>query len=169
MNNENAPVMVIVGGSGGIGSAVAHRLAAKNYRLVLAARDPERLHAVAGQTNAQTIPLDARDSAAGVPAIDTLYVDFKDEAGLAAACRTSRRRGFRGRVAIHPDQSAIINAAYAPTSEELAHAQRIVAAVLLMADASLTGRCTRAALNAIFSGDAVDLLRSNHPAPPRGT
>ena len=64
MNNENAPVMVIVGGSGGIGSAVAHRLAAKNYRLVLAARDPERLHAVAGQTNAQTIPLDARDSAA---------------------------------------------------------------------------------------------------------
>lgn len=67
-------------------------------------------------------------TAAGVPAIDTLYVDFKDEAGLAAACRTSRRRGFRGRVAIHPDQSAIINAAYAPTSEELAHAQRIVAA-----------------------------------------
>lgn len=65
-------------------------------------------------------------AATGVPAIDTLHADFRDAAGLAAACRASRRRGFRGRIAIHPDQVAVINAAYSPTEAELAHAQRIV-------------------------------------------
>ena len=65
-------------------------------------------------------------AATGVPAIDTLHADFRDSAGLAAACRASRRRGFRGRIAIHPDQVAIINEAYSPSPAELAHAQRIV-------------------------------------------
>lgn len=65
-------------------------------------------------------------AATGVPAIDTLHADFRDADGLAAACRASRRRGFRGRIAIHPDQVAVINAAYSPTVAELAHAQRIV-------------------------------------------
>ena len=35
-------------------------------------------------------------------------------------------RGFSGRIAIHPDQVDPINAAYSPSEEELAHAQRIV-------------------------------------------
>jgi citrate lyase subunit beta/citryl-CoA lyase len=68
----------------------------------------------------------AASAAAGVPAIDTLHVDFRDAAGLDAACRASRRRGFRGRIAIHPDQVAIINEAYSPSAEEKARAQRIV-------------------------------------------
>ena len=63
-----------------------------------------------------------------MPAIDTLHADFKDSAGLAATSRTSRRRGFRGRLAIHPDQVATINAAYSPSEAELAHARRIVEA-----------------------------------------
>ena len=65
-------------------------------------------------------------TAAGVPPIDTVHVDFRDSAGLAAACRASRRRGFRGRLAIHPDQVPIINEAYTPSAAELAHAKRIV-------------------------------------------
>jgi len=65
-------------------------------------------------------------AAAGVQAIDTLHADFRDSTGLAAACRTSRRRGYRGRIAIHPDQVPIINEAYSPSAAELAHAQRIV-------------------------------------------
>ena len=68
----------------------------------------------------------AAAATAGVPAIDTLHADFRDSAGLAAACRASRRRGFRGRIAIHPDQVAIINEAYSPNEAELAHARRIV-------------------------------------------
>lgn len=74
-------------------------------------------------------------AAAGVPAIDTLHADFRDAAGLAAACRSSRRRGFRGRLAIHPDQVAIINEAYSPTEAELAHARRIVDAFAAQPDA----------------------------------
>lgn len=67
-------------------------------------------------------------TAAGVQAIDTLHADFRDSAGLIAACRASRRRGFRGRIAIHPDQVPLINEAYSPTEAELAHARRIVEA-----------------------------------------
>ena len=68
----------------------------------------------------------AAAAAAGVPAIDTLHADFRDSAGLAAACRASRRRGFRGRIAIHPDQVALINEAYSPSEAELVHARRII-------------------------------------------
>ena len=74
-------------------------------------------------------------AAAGVPAIDTLHADFRDAAGLAAACRASRRRGFRGRIAIHPDQVGTINEAYSPSAAELAHARRIVDAFAAQPDA----------------------------------
>lgn len=66
--------------------------------------------------------------AAGVPAIDTLYVDFRDDAGLRAASRAARAEGFSGRLAIHPAQVAGINAAFSPSEEEIAFARRIVAA-----------------------------------------
>jgi citrate lyase subunit beta/citryl-CoA lyase len=65
-------------------------------------------------------------AAAEVPAIDTLYADFKDPAGLAASCQQSRRRGFRGRIAIHPDQVDVINAAFSPSEAELGAARRVV-------------------------------------------
>jgi citrate lyase subunit beta/citryl-CoA lyase len=77
----------------------------------------------------------AAAAAADVPAIDTLHADFRDAAGLEAACRASRRRGFRGRIAIHPDQVDTINAAYSPTEAELAHARRIVEAFAAQPDA----------------------------------
>jgi citrate lyase subunit beta / citryl-CoA lyase len=67
-------------------------------------------------------------SAAEVPAIDTVYTDFRDSAGLERDCRRSRRDGFVGRLAIHPDQVAPINRAYGPTEAEIAHARKIVAA-----------------------------------------
>ena len=56
--------MVVVGGAGGIGSAVAQRLAKSGVRLILTSRNPERLEKIAAETGAQTFPLDARDSAA---------------------------------------------------------------------------------------------------------
>jgi len=67
-------------------------------------------------------------SAAGVPAVDTLYADFRDNAGLRAACDSARRDGFSGKLAIHPAQVDVINAAFTPSAEEIAHAQRVVAA-----------------------------------------
>ena len=78
-------------------------------------------------------------AAAGVPALDTLYADFRDPAGLAAACAVSRRRGFKGRIAIHPDQVAVINEAYSPSEAELAHARRVVEAFGLQPDAGTVG------------------------------
>jgi citrate lyase subunit beta/citryl-CoA lyase len=66
--------------------------------------------------------------AAGVQAVDTLYVDFRDEEGLRASSRASRAEGFTGRVAIHPAQVAAINESYLPSTEEIEHAHRVIAA-----------------------------------------
>ena len=74
-------------------------------------------------------------AAAGVPAIDTLYADFRDPAGLTTSCGVSRRRGFRARIAIHPDQVAVINEAFSPSEAELAHARRVVEAFAQQPDA----------------------------------
>ena len=60
--------------------------------------------------------------------IDTLHVDFRDTEGLVADSRLSRQLGFTGRIAIHPDQVAPINAAYSPDEAEIAFARRVVAA-----------------------------------------
>jgi citrate lyase subunit beta/citryl-CoA lyase len=53
--------------------------------------------------------------AAGVMALDTLYGDFRDEAGVAESCKIARRDGFVGRIAIHPAQVATINACFTPS------------------------------------------------------
>lgn len=66
--------------------------------------------------------------ASGVLAIDTVYADFKDEAGLLALCRTIRREGWNGKLAIHPAQVPIIHAGFRPDAEEIAAAERVVAA-----------------------------------------
>ena len=66
--------------------------------------------------------------AAGVQAVDTLFVNFKDDAGLRASSRASRAEGFTGRIAIHPAQVAAINDSYMPSPEEIAHAKRVIAA-----------------------------------------
>ena len=67
-------------------------------------------------------------SAAEAAPIDTLYANFKDAEGLERDCRESRRDGFSGRIAIHPDQIATINRCYAPSEAELERARKIVAA-----------------------------------------
>jgi citrate lyase subunit beta/citryl-CoA lyase len=63
-----------------------------------------------------------------VAPIDTLHADFRDLAGLERVARESHADGFAGMLAIHPDQVAVINAAFTPSEEEIAEARRIVAA-----------------------------------------
>ena len=53
--------------------------------------------------------------------------NFRDEAGLVASARQARRDGFTGKLAIHPDQVAPINAAFTPSADEVAHAEAVVA------------------------------------------
>lgn len=83
---------------------------------------------------AGSLCLAAAAAAEAVP-IDGVHANFRDESGLRAACRASRRRGFRGRLAIHPDQVDVINEAYSPSEAELAHARRIVDAFAARPDA----------------------------------
>lgn len=66
--------------------------------------------------------------AAGVQAIETLYVDYVDDAGLRESCRRAREEGFSGRIAIHPAQVGAINESFTPSAAEVAHARRIVEA-----------------------------------------
>lgn len=63
---------------------------------------------------------------AGVPAIETIHGDFRDEAGLRKRATRVRRAGFRGMLAIHPAQVDVINEAFTPSAEEQKAAQEIV-------------------------------------------
>jgi citrate lyase subunit beta/citryl-CoA lyase len=65
-------------------------------------------------------------AAAGVPAIETIHGDFRDESGLRRRAQEARRAGFRGMLAIHPAQVDVINDAFTPSSEELKAAREIV-------------------------------------------
>ncbi|MEM5472748.1 CoA ester lyase [Hoeflea sp. AS60] len=62
-----------------------------------------------------------------VDAIDTVFTDFKDLEGLEAECRAAVRDGFNGKMAIHPDQVAVINKTFTPQAEDVERAVRILA------------------------------------------
>src|SRR5579864_1944933 len=70
----------------------------------------------------------AAAAAAQVLPLDTVYVDFRNEAGLRRECEAARRDGFAGKMAIHPVQVATINDVFTPTPEAIAKAEAIVAA-----------------------------------------
>jgi citrate lyase beta subunit len=70
------------------------------------------------------------DSAAaeiGAP-IDVVHLDFRDLAGLEESARFARSLGFGGKACIHPDQVAIVNRVFAPESEDVEWARRVVEA-----------------------------------------
>ena len=50
--------------------------------------------------------------AAEVQPIDTVYPDFRDSAGLEKTCARARMDSFTGKIAIHPDQVAVIQRAF---------------------------------------------------------
>jgi citrate lyase subunit beta/citryl-CoA lyase len=67
--------------------------------------------------------------AAGMEApLDSPWFHLRDEAGFRRALERSRRGGFQGRLCVHPDQVPIANAAFTPSADEVARAERIVAA-----------------------------------------
>jgi citrate lyase subunit beta / citryl-CoA lyase len=80
------------------------------------------------------IPVEAR--AAGLVAIDGVYMDLDDLESFRKDCDVSRRLGYTGRMVIHPDQVEISNLAYQHPEEERRWAERVVAAY---ADASSKG------------------------------
>lgn len=75
--------------------------------------------------------------AAGVQPVDGVFADFRDEEGLRAETEAARREGFTGKLAIHPSQVGVINAAFTPSDEEMRHAEEIVAAFEAHPDAGV--------------------------------
>ena len=75
--------------------------------------------------------------AAGVQPVDGVFADFKDEEGLQAEAEAARREGFTGKLAIHPAQVSVINAAFTPSAEDVSHAEEIVAAFEAYPDAGV--------------------------------
>lgn len=67
-------------------------------------------------------------AAVEVDAIDTVQAAYRDLDSLDRACREARRDGFSAKMAIHPAQVPVINAAFSPTQAELAEARAVVAA-----------------------------------------
>jgi citrate lyase subunit beta/citryl-CoA lyase len=65
--------------------------------------------------------------AAGVTAYDTVYPDIKNADGLRAEAREARRMGYGGKIAIHPDQVAVIHEVFTPSAQEVDWAKRVVA------------------------------------------
>ena len=62
----------------------------------------------------------------GLQAIDTLCIDFNDEAALIEDTRFGMQLGFSGKLAIHPKQVEVIQSIFTPSDEQIAHAQWLI-------------------------------------------
>ncbi|SMF65794.1 citrate lyase subunit beta / citryl-CoA lyase [Tistlia consotensis] len=89
-------------------------------------RDPEGGWAFTYRWARSALLLAAK--ATGALALDTLYADFRDAEGLRRDSKRAAAEGFDGRIAIHPAQVEVINAAFAPSPEAVEQARRVVAA-----------------------------------------
>jgi len=78
-------------------------------------------------------------AAAGIDAIDSVYTNFRDMAGLEAECRMARRDGFVAKMAIHPAQVPVINEAFTPSPEAIARAQAVLDAFKANPEAGVVG------------------------------
>lgn len=77
--------------------------------------------------------------AAGVFAYDTAHPNFRDINALNETLTACRREGFNGGFAIHPDQVGPLNAAFSPSEDDIAIAERVVAAFAENPDAGALG------------------------------
>jgi len=77
--------------------------------------------------------------AAEVAAIDTVFPNFRDMAAFEAECLEAERDGFTGKMAIHPDQVPVINAAFTPSVEAVRHSAAIVAAFAAAGNPGVVG------------------------------
>lgn len=60
--------------------------------------------------------------------LDSPWFHLRDMEGFRRAVERSRRGGFQGRLCVHPDQVPVANELFTPNADEVAQAERIVAA-----------------------------------------
>ena len=78
-------------------------------------------------------------AAADTQPIDTVFVDFRDAQGFRVEASTAARDGFTAKMAIHPNQVAVINEIFTPAAEEIAVSEEIVKAFADNPDAGVLG------------------------------
>jgi citrate lyase subunit beta/citryl-CoA lyase len=78
-------------------------------------------------------------AAAGVDAVDSVFTNFRDMAGLEAECRSARRDGFVAKMAIHPAQVPVINEAFTPSPDAVERAQAVIEAFKANPGAGVVG------------------------------
>ena len=81
----------------------------------------------------------AAAAAAKIQAIDTVFVDFRDLAGLKREAEEARRDGFTAKLAIHPAQVATINAVFTPSPAAIAKARAVIVAFAANPGAGVVG------------------------------
>ena len=74
-------------------------------------------------------------TAAGVPAIDSVYTSFRDSEGLIKDAEFARSLGYKGKLAIHPGQVAPVNRVFSPSEEDVTQAKRVMEAYQAASDA----------------------------------
>lgn len=77
---------------------------------------------------------------AGVASVDGPFTGLGDATGLIREAEAAFAEGFDGKLAIHPAQVPIINAAFTPTADQMTYAQRVVDAMAGSGVASLDGQ-----------------------------
>jgi citrate lyase subunit beta/citryl-CoA lyase len=78
-------------------------------------------------------------AAAEVAAVDTVFVNFRDADALRAECLEAERDGFTAKMAIHPEQVPVINAAFTPSPAAVAQAKAVVAAFAAAGNPGVVG------------------------------
>lgn len=124
---EEPASMLAIGSYAGVPRVAAMSWGAEDLATALGASDNRGEHGGYGFTYelARSLCL-VGAAAAGVPAIETIHADFRDEAGLRKRVASVRRAGYRGMLAIHPAQIDVINEGFTPSADEIAAAQEIV-------------------------------------------
>jgi citrate lyase subunit beta/citryl-CoA lyase len=89
--------------------------------LVPAHEEPELAHA------RDRVVLASRAAGMEGP-LDSPWFHLRDMEGFRRSLERSRRGGFQGRLCVHPDQVPVANELFTPGADEVARAERIVAA-----------------------------------------
>jgi citrate lyase subunit beta/citryl-CoA lyase len=81
----------------------------------------------------------AAAASAGIEPCNTVFTDYKDDAGLETAALGARRAGFTCMMAIHPNQVDTINRVFSVGEKELEWSRRVVEAFDASPDVGVVG------------------------------
>jgi citrate lyase beta subunit len=133
-NHEFGSVRLLVGVETAMGILNLREIAEADSRLEAIIFGAEDYAASIGarRTKEATEVLYARQAvvtacaANDLQAIDMVYIDFRDEAGLRAEAEQGAAFGFSGKQIIHPGQVSIVQEAFTPSDDAIRYAVRVI-------------------------------------------